>query len=104
MLPCQVRKVRRNPEEKIKAAPRKTVHRYPRDLTRNWTAQIARRLNLRGVSVMMDKSNKPYAGMKPVYDHDDSEFRDNRGPREPFVNDRDQDDDYFPVPEVLDEP
>jgi hypothetical protein len=30
-----------------------------------------------------------------------SEYRDNRGLREPFVND---DDEYFSVPEVLDEP
>lgn len=46
---------------------------------------------------MMDKSNKPYVGMQPIHGQDDSEmdpfeiefrpeFRDNRGPREPFVN------------------
>jgi len=64
--------------------------------------------------------------IKPTRGHNDSEFnpleaeyradfRDNRGQREPFVNacgvmidernyaDLD-DDEYFPVPEVLDEP
>jgi hypothetical protein len=100
MLPCQGNKGRRNPEEKTKAVPSKTVHRYPRDLTRNWTALTARRLSrhLHGACVMTDKSNKPEIEFR-------SEFRDNRGPREPSVYDQIQDDDdYFTVPEVMDEP
>ncbi|BBI35778.1 hypothetical protein [Cohnella abietis] len=57
--------------------------------------------------------SKPYAGIKPACGNNDSEsesikieirseFRDNRGQWKPF-GDWD-DDEYFPVPEVLDEP
>jgi hypothetical protein len=64
---------------------------------------------------MSERLNRPITGNKPVPRHDESEFRDDRDPRMPFVkthgsmidiimsSERD-DDEYFPVPEVLDEP
>lgn len=114
----QIRKDRRNPVIKTRAALRKTFHRSPRDLTRNWMALTVRRPNRqsRDVYFMTDNSNKPDTGMMPSRGHEDSdkdcsemlyrsEFHDNRGRRKPIVNDQVQDDDdYFPVPEVLDEP